>query len=162
MTRSFPLAPMSELIKGLTLGLWTMPILMFISALRSPSPLMPLALALFFLYGAVWLWWRPARFEISLDKLDVVFPARRRSIPRTDIIRVRVMSKQEFRLEFGNSMRIGVGGLWGGFGWLWTRRGLVDFYVSRSDGLVLIERRASRPLLITPEKPEMMVQALDQ
>lgn len=162
MTRSFPLAPMSGLIKGLTLGLWAIPILMFISALRSPSQLMPLALVLFFLYGAIWLWWRPASFEISLDKLDVVFPARRRSILRTDIVRARVMSKHEFRQEFGKTVRIGVGGLWGGFGWLWTSRGLVDFHVSRSHGLVLIERRSARPLLITPEKPEMMVQALDQ
>lgn len=55
-------------------------------------------------------------------------------------------------------MRIGIGGLWGGFGWLWPGRGLVNFYVSRSDGLVLIERMSARPLLITPE---MMVQALD-
>jgi hypothetical protein len=31
-------------------------------------------------------------------------------------------------------LRIGVGGLWGVFGWLWTRRGLVEVYVSRTDG----------------------------
>ena len=71
------------------------------------------------------------------------------------------MTKQELHQELGKTMRIGVGGLWGGFGWLWTRRGLVNFYVSRSDGLVLIERRTARPILITPEKPEMMLQALD-
>jgi hypothetical protein len=57
--------------------------------------------------------------------------------------------------------RIGVGGLWGGFGWLWTtRRGLVEFYVSRADGMVLIERRGARPLLITPADPEKLLRAL--
>jgi hypothetical protein len=151
---------MSGFIKGLTLALWAIPIGMFLSALRSPSPLMPLSLTLFFLYGAVWLWWRPARFDVSAEKLNVVFPSRRRSILRADIVRARVMTKQEFHQEFGRAIRIGAGGLWGGFGWLWTSRGLVDFYVSRSDGLVLIERRTARPILITPTKPEMMVEAL--
>jgi hypothetical protein len=31
--------------------------------------------------------------------------------------------------EVGWSMRVGAGGLWGGFGWLWTeRRGIVQMY----------------------------------
>ena len=57
--------------------------------------------------------------------------------------------------------RIGVGGLWGGFGWLWTRgRGMVEFYVSRTDGLVIVERRGGRALLFTPQDPEEFVDAL--
>jgi len=52
-------------------------------------------------------------------------------------------------------------GLWGGFGWLWTRkRGVVQIYVSRDDGLVGIERVGGRPWLITPEHPEAFVRAL--
>jgi hypothetical protein len=58
-------------------------------------------------------------------------------------------------------MRIGAGGLWGGFGWLWTKRkGMVQMHVSRTDGFVWIERKADRPWLITPENPEAFVRAL--
>jgi hypothetical protein len=57
-------------------------------------------------------------------------------------------------------MRIGAGGLWGGFGWLYTRRGLVDLYVSRTDRFVLVRRRAGRPLLLTPERDASFVDAL--
>jgi len=57
-------------------------------------------------------------------------------------------------------MRIGVGGLWGGFGWLYTSKGLLDFYASRTDRLVLVRLRARRPLLVTPETEERFVAAL--
>jgi hypothetical protein len=73
----------------------------------------------------------------------------------------RVLSGREFRDRVGFAMRIGAGGLWGGFGWLWTsRRGIVEFYVSRLDGYVLLERCSGRPLLFTPADPEGMVEAL--
>jgi hypothetical protein len=65
------------------------------------------------------------------------------------------------RGELGFAARVGVGGLWGGFGWLWTsRRGLIDMYVSRGDGLLMVERLAGRPLLITPEHPDEFSRAL--
>jgi hypothetical protein len=58
-------------------------------------------------------------------------------------------------------MRIGAGGLWGAFGWLWTqRRGMVQMYISRTDGFVWIERGADRPWLITPEQPQAFLSAL--
>jgi hypothetical protein len=57
-------------------------------------------------------------------------------------------------------MRIGAGGLWGGFGWLYTRKGLLDLYVSRTDRFVLVRRRIGRPLLLTPERDEAFVDAL--
>jgi hypothetical protein len=73
------------------------------------------------------------------------------------------MTSREFRDEHGWAMRIGAGGLWGGFGWLWTsRRGLVEFYVSRLDGYVLLERRTGRPLLFTPVEPERVASALSE
>jgi hypothetical protein len=65
------------------------------------------------------------------------------------------------RKELGWAIRVGVGGLWGAFGSLWTsRRGSVEVYVSRTDGLVWIERRVGRPLLITPTNPEGFLRAL--
>ena len=74
---------------------------------------------------------------------------------------VRLMAWQELRSEAGWCVRVGAGGLWGGFGWLWTqRRGIVQMYISRSDRLVWIERINDRPWLITPEQPEAFVQAL--
>jgi hypothetical protein len=160
--RVFRLAPMSPLVLAFTVVAWVIPIALFIEALMNPadSKWMLLALVLTGVYGAVWLWWRPTGFELSLTKLEVVFPGRRRSIPRESVIGARVISRQEFRREFGRAMRIGVGGLWGGYGWLWTKRGLVDFYVSRTDGFLLIERTSSHPLLLTPDKPHQMVEAL--
>jgi hypothetical protein len=46
------------------------------------------------------------------------------------------------------------------FGWLYTRKGLLDLYVSRTDRLVLVRLRAGRPLLLTPERDEGFVDAL--
>jgi hypothetical protein len=57
-------------------------------------------------------------------------------------------------------MRVGVGGLWGGFGWLYTSKGLLGLYVSRTDRLVLVRLRTGRPLLVTPEGDERFVAAL--
>ena len=71
------------------------------------------------------------------------------------------MDKHQLEREVGRSMRVGAGGLGGGFGWLWTqKRGVVRMYISRTDGLVWIERRSDRPWLITPERPDNFVRAL--
>ena len=74
---------------------------------------------------------------------------------------MRHIDRQELRREAGWCMRVGARGLWGGFGWLWTqRRGIVQMYISRTDGLVWIERVSDRPWLITPERPEIFVRVL--
>lgn len=152
----FGLAPMSAPIRGLTIVLWCLP-LALAAAGRGPGPplLTTVAALLVALYGAVWLWWRPTAFEVSPGELRIVFPARRRRVPLADLERCRVISARTFRDEHGMAIRVGVGGMWGGFGRLWTRRrGWVDFYVSRTDGLVLVERRGAAPLLLTPAAPE--------
>jgi hypothetical protein len=60
-------------------------------------------------------------------------------------------------------VRVGAGGIWGGFGWLWTKRqGLVQMYISRTEGFVWIERAGARPWLLTPEQPEEFVRALSR
>ena len=115
------------------------------------------------LYAWIWLRWRPSGFEVSADGLTIRFPLGRRQVVARDIASVRVLAVATFREEFGLALRIGVGGLWGGFGWLWTsQRGLVEFYISRLDGFVLVERRAGRPLLVTPQSPEELVDALSE
>lgn len=86
---------------------------------------------------------------------------RRRLIAAREIAGVRPIEPWELRQEVGWGVRIGVGGLWGQFGWLWTARtGNLVTYVSRTDGLVLIERHTRRPLLITPAERDEFVRAL--
>lgn len=159
---SFPLAPMSAGIRWLTSVLLLVPAAMGLASMALPRRSLAVpALLLAVLYFIVWFVARPTRFEISGQGLMVFFPAWRRTIPAGGGLRARLLGFKEFRQEFGTPLRIGVGGLWGGFGWLWTsRRGLVEFYISRTDGFVLVERDGGRPLLITPERPESMIQAI--
>jgi hypothetical protein len=112
------------------------------------------------IYAAVWLLGRPTAFELDAAGLWIRWPLRSQRIAVGDIAGADLLSRESFRRDFGWGMRIGAGGLWGGFGWLYTRRGLVDLYVSRSDRFVLVRRRTGRPLLLTPERDESFVDAL--
>jgi hypothetical protein len=157
---SFPLARMSPLILALTLGLFLLPLLFFTGALWNRLSALP-GLLVLALYAWVWLRFRPSRFVVSRGTLEVIWPLKRRRIPRGSIGEARLIDNDELRREIGWGVRVGVGGLWGGFGWLWTqRRGIVQMYVSRTDGLVWIERIGERPWLITPAEPERFVHAL--
>ncbi len=159
--RSFPLAPMSALFLWLTVGLMPLP---FVFLLAPGGPTEPIlrgtGLFVALIYASVWFWWRPSRFEIDADALTAVFPMRRRRTPRAEILRAEVLDMAAFRARWPRAMRVGAGGLWGGFGWLRSSRGWVEFYISRMDRLVLIERRDRIPLLISPADPEAFVQAL--
>jgi hypothetical protein len=150
---------MSPFIKILTIFLWSLPILLGSLALVSHSRSLFLTfLVLLALYGAVWLWCRPSHFIVSPNYLEVVFPRWRRRIPMSDVAAIRLLDKETFRREFGCAMRIGVGGLWGGFGWLWTSRGgFLEFYISRLDGFVFIKRLTGNNLLITPSNSEQFM-----
>jgi len=112
------------------------------------------------IYAAVWLLGRPTAFEVDAAGLRIRWPLRSQRIAAGDIAGADLLSRESFRRDFGWGMRIGAGGLWGGFGWLYTRRGLVDMYVSRTDRFVLVRRRAGRPLLLTPERDESFADAL--
>lgn len=90
----------------------------------------------------------------------IAWPLRSRRIERTELRSARSFTTKEFRRDYGFAVRIGVGGLWGGFGLLWTRPKTFEMYVSRTDGLVIVECDNSRPLLITPERPEEFVHAV--
>lgn len=160
----FALAPMSRLILWSTVALIAIPVILTTYPLVFPGPssLPFLGILLSALYVIVWVFWRPTRFELSPNgSLDIVFPGRRREIAASELVGCRWITKHQFRQEFGHALRVGVGGLWGGFGLLWTSKGgSVDFYISRTDGFVLIERRSSRPILITPENPRGMVEVM--
>jgi hypothetical protein len=152
---------MSPLIWILTLALLALPAVFFSIAMAGRHLLVVAGLCVAVLYAWVWLRFRPTGFIVYPDGLEVRWPLRRRSIPREDIAEVRLIDKGALRSETGWGMRIGAGGLWGGFGRLWTqRRGIVQMYISRTDGFVWIERVADRPWLITPAEPERFVRAL--
>jgi hypothetical protein len=157
----FRLAPMSRLILILTLGLLALPCVFLVSAVFGRSLHVVPALFVVAIYAWVWLRFRPTLFVVRPDMLEVVWPLKRRQISREDISDVRLINRRELKREAGWCMRVGAGGLWGGFGWLWTRRrGIVQMYISRTDGFVWIERVSGRPWLITPEQPEAFIRAL--
>jgi hypothetical protein len=112
-------------------------------------------------YASVWFVWRPTRFEVDPDALRIVWPIRARTISRRTIAAVRVVPGGDvLRREYGAGVRIGAGGLWGGFGLLKTRTTTFSMWISRTDRLVVVELRDARPLLVTPDDPERFVAAL--
>jgi len=152
---------MSPLILTLTLGLLAVPLVFLASVVFGKKLLVGPAVFVVAIYSWVWLRFRPTLFVVRPGVLEVVWPLKRRQIRRDDISDVRLVDRRDLRRELGWCMRVGAGGLWGGFGWLWTRRrGIVQMYISRTDGLVWIERASDRPWLITPEQPEAFVRAL--
>jgi hypothetical protein len=158
---TFHLAPMSPPILLLTVMLLLLPPAFLVAAaVWNPLLVVP-ALFLLAIYLLIWLRNRPTTFVVHPRALEITWPLRRREIPRDDIAAVRVIDPDTLRREVGRSLRVGAGGLFGGFGYLWTtNRGLVCMYVSRTDGFVWIERKSDRPWLITPDRPDTFVQAL--
>ena len=158
---SFRLAPMSPEIRILTLVMLALPLLFLAVAAHGSRPALAPALFIFVMYVWVWTRFRPSRFILHPGSIEVVWPLKRREIRRETISDVRLIGKKEMCSEVGWCMRVGAGGLWGGFGWLWTqKRGIVQMYITRTDQFVWIERRNERPWLISPENPEAFVRAL--
>ncbi|HWE23545.1 MAG TPA: PH domain-containing protein [Myxococcales bacterium] len=158
---TFQLAPMDRAMRVLTFALLALPFVFVVIASTGKASLFGPAVFLVALYGWIWVRFRPTRFIVHANVLEIVWPMRRLQLPLDQITAVRVMNGCELRPEVGWAMRVGAGGLWGGFGWLWTqKRGIVQMYVSRVDGLIWIERGAERPWLITPERPIDFARAL--
>lgn len=165
---SFPLAPMDGIIRASTYFTLALPLLFLGMAAMGLAygPLfaagLPLAAFFVAIYVFIWFWMRPSRFELDGDALVVVFPWRRIRIPLDDVTGARIVSRAEFRAEHGLAARIGAGGLWGGFGLLWTKPRMYMLYVSRVDRLLVVERREGRWLLITPARMDELRQALER
>ncbi|HYZ90561.1 MAG TPA: PH domain-containing protein [Myxococcales bacterium] len=153
---------MDSAIRALTVVLLALPAIFLAAASYGRLPLLLPALFLVVLYLWIWLWFRPTGFVVKPHVLEIRWPLRRCQLRRDGITAVRLMDRGELRNEVGRSIRVGAGGLWGGFGWLRSeRRGIVRMYVSRVDGLVWIERGSERPWLLTPERPEEFARALE-
>lgn len=152
---------MSAFIRGLTLFMLALPAAFLGSALFALPALIAPAIILIAIYVWIWTRFRPTRFVVAPDAIEVHWPLKQRRIPRTSITGVRRIDNAGLRELVGAGIRVGAGGLWGGFGWLWTtHRGVAQMYVSRTDGYVWIERGRERPWLITPEDPDGFVRAL--
>jgi hypothetical protein len=152
---------MCPLIRRLTLVMAALPVVFLVAGIVGARALLIPAMLVLLIYAWVWARFRPTAFVVHPDRLEVIWPLKRRRIPRGEISSVRVVDRRVLRQDVGWGMRVGAGGLWGGFGWLWTsRRGIVQMYVSRLDRFVWIERGRERPWLITPERPEEFVRSL--
>ena len=158
---------MSGLILSLTIVVLALPALFFAVGMQDSLGVVGAALngaGLFVLFicAVVWLCFRPTRFELGTDTFEIIWPLRRQRILYSELDSAETMTGAGFKERFGWAVRFGVGGLWGGFGHLWTSKGTVRFYISRTDGYVLIYPRKGKPLLITPERPEEFLRVLQQ
>lgn len=160
----FSLAPMDTLLRVFTLICYAIPLAFAGVALRAPAPISTLMFGVgafvVALYAVVWCWFRPRAFTITPGGLEIEWPMRRRSIPASAIASARILTKHELREELGAIVRIGAGGLWGGFGLARTRRGTHELWVSRVDWMLWIQCEGHRSLLITPEEPQQFAREL--
>jgi hypothetical protein len=142
------------------------PMLLLYGGLSAPPPasavLLGITAVFLLIYASVWFVWRPSRFEVGSEGLSIVWPIRTRVIPRAVIESAKIVTSSEFRREYGYGVRIGAGGLWGGFGLLKTGRETFSMWISRTDRFVIVRVRGARPLLITPEQPERFIERLNR
>jgi hypothetical protein len=165
MNERFRLAKMSPTIALLTAFLFLLPVGFIGMGLgvigQAPGVLLVVGCVMIALWVGIGLWSRPTGFELEGDAFVIVWPVRRRRIALSEVRRVRVLDVRAFRKIYGWTPRIGVGGLWGIFGWLWSRdAGLIDIHASRLDGWVLIQRAAGHPIVVTPERPEAFAECI--
>ncbi len=164
MTAQYRLARMSPLIRGLTYSLWVLPLLLGgLGFWQQDQMLIMVAVALVAFFILIWLGCRPSHIDLTPTALHLVFPLWQRALPLQTFRQARLLESLDLKQELGWAVRIGVGGLWGTFGWLWTqKRGLVEVYLSSLEEFVFVERQQGFPLLITPENSRQFVQHLAQ
>lgn len=165
MNRRFALAPMSSLIRGLTWIFVPMPVFFVVGAFVGGEAVRGVFFfvggSLTLLWLAVWTFFRPSGFTVGAEGLTIEFPGRRLHVPSGELATATVLKLAEIRPRYGLAARVGVGGLWGGFGWLWsTERGWVDLYVTRTDRWVVVERKNGKDLLLNPDEAEAFVAAI--
>ncbi len=161
MTRTItPIAPMRTLFKALLVPLLLLPVGFLVTDAGPASVVLtPTGWFIVAIYAGIWLFARPSRFEAD-GGLSIRFPLWTRRVEASDIISAEVLDMDAFRARYPRPLRVGAGGLWGGFGWLTTKNGWVEFYISRFDGLVLIQRKNAMPLLISPADARALVDSL--
>lgn len=161
MSERFALAPMDGLNRGLTAVMLPLPVVFLAAGARMPTPLLDgVGVLILALWGFIWLYMRPSCFEVGPAGLRVRWPWRSQLVPRLALAGAEILSRRELKERYGYAMRVGAGGLWGGFGLAWTRQGFLRLYVSRIDRFVVVHCREGRDWLITPADPERFVAAI--
>lgn len=160
----YALAPMCRLIAVMTAFVVALPIVFGIVAIKLgwPRAIAPFGLCVVFMVACfvVWTWFRPKQFIVGHDFLKIQWLFRKKEWKRSDVLSAKIITNSDFRKEYGRGMRIGAGGLWGGFGLLKTSKSMFRMYISRTDEYVLVHLRNDHPLLITPERPQHFVHHL--
>ncbi|MCE5278577.1 MAG: PH domain-containing protein [Planctomycetaceae bacterium] len=151
----FALARMSF---GVAVGTWLLlamgpaaPVAILIMAPAQSRWLAPVAAVfLWSIFALVYGLWRPREFVVTAEGLQIVWPWRVRTLLREEIVAVRPLTRD----DLGRTLRVfGAGGLWGAFGRFHSRNlGPMEMYISRRDGMILIERLTGPGLVITPER----------
>lgn len=151
----------------MTVVLWGVPLVFAAIAVTTdylPGRIFMIAMTVFIVatFGWTWVRFRPSEFVLGDGAMEVVWPAKRREVPYAGMHSARIITNRELKDLVGFGMRVGAGGLWGAFGWLWTtKRGIVQMYISRLDRFIWIERD-DRPWLVTPERPDEFLAELSQ
>jgi hypothetical protein len=81
-------------------------------------------------------------------------------VPLRGLRSVEIVERSDFRNRYGRAMRVGVGGLWGGFGSAITKGETFHLYVSRSDRFVLLRPAEGNAWVLTPAQAEQFVEAV--
>jgi hypothetical protein len=109
----------------------------------------------------VWLFYKPKALDLSKGELVIRFSMRELPFSRDEIVRAEVLTKAQLRTKLGYALRVGVGGLFGVFGLLWTQKlGWVSVYVTTLEPWLLVTRKRGRPLLLSPRDPEAVARLL--
>jgi len=159
---------MSGDIRSVTALVLLLPLILVFALFLAPLPMpRPARLAVWcallvsvIMPFVVWIWSRPTAFAIRGTQLEIIWPARRRSLPLRGLESVEIVQRNEFRNRYGRAMRVGVGGLWGGFGSAITKSETFHLYVSRTDRFVLLRPAGSKPWVLTPAHAEQFVEAV--
>ena len=161
--RRFGLAPMTTGLRVLTWALMVVPLHFAVATTYTHGvvrSIMAGACAFVVLvYASVWFWFRPTAFFVLADRLRVVWPLRWDEVDLRGAS-VEILSAGDFRARYGFGMRIGAGGLWGGFGLMRCAGETFRLYISRTDAFVVLRPRVGRSWLITPEDPEGFVREI--
>lgn len=159
---SFPLAPMSLGIRAFSLVLVLLGIGFLVMSRYDQFIAWQPAALLLVLAALVWVVFRPTRFKLERGVLVLDYPVRTKRIPLSGLEAAELVTSAGFKERFRWALRVGVGGLFGGFGWLRTAKGWVEMDISRTDGMVLLTFAGRQPMLLTPEDPQGFIEAVQE